>query len=271
MTLGRRRVEIDRGVSPGRKNELRITVWVALAILPLSACCILGGGRKTPTPDRVEPVHDRHGRLIATTEQVRDPKSSKVRTVRRFFTYDNLGRIQEAIEMDIESKIVTTKTDFTYDKQGRVVTHTERTQEPETSKVRTTTRTMAYNRLGQVQDELSKHLESGTVTGKTDYVYDQNGRLMAFTEQIQDPKSPQKQTETHFISYNSLGEVSEEIVIDHETGEITDLEGLRRALAAILSAEFDSILQRLNSEARAWILKAFKVNSSEKLRDRIRK
>lgn len=246
-------------------------VWVALAILPMSAGCIFGGGKRPPASDPIEPVYDRHGRLVASTERVRDPKTSKVRTVRRFFTYDRLGRVQEAIEMDVESKIVVTKTDFTYDKQGRVVTQTERTQDPETSKVRTAIRSMTYNRLGQVQDEVLKDLELGTVTARTDHVYDQQGRLIAYTERTQDSKTSLKQTATHFLAYNGLGEVAEEVVIDHETGGITDLEALRKALAAIASAEFDSILQRLNSEARSLILKAFKAGSSEKLRDKVRR
>jgi hypothetical protein len=64
--------------------------------------------------------------------------------------------------------------------------------------------------------------------------YDKNGKLVAYTEKITDSSAPGKtHTTTHLFKYNSMGNVEEEITVDHETGEISDAEALKNMIGGL--------------------------------------
>ena len=111
----------------------------------------------------------------------------------------------------------------------------------------------------------------GRAAKKTDFVYDQSGRIIGYTEQTRDSKTPVEHAATHIMTYNQLGQVEGEVVIDHETGRISNLEALRETLARMSSTEFDSFFRQLNADARAAILRAFEASSENDLRARIRR
>jgi anthranilate/para-aminobenzoate synthase component I len=79
----------------------------------------------------------------------------------------------------------------------------------------------------------SKTVQRGESAKRTNttYEYDSQGRLVGYTETITENDSPEKTNKfTHILQYNSLGQVSKELIFDHETGEITDVDALRDAL-----------------------------------------
>ena len=89
-------------------------------------------------------------------------------------------------------------------------------------------------------------------------VYDDFGRLIAFTETIESSESSDKftHTHTHFLTYNELGDVVEEIIYDHETGEISDVETLTQMAAAMDEIE----LAVLNQEAQGMCIFNYLLN-----------
>lgn len=122
-----------------------------------------------------------------------------------------------------------------------------------------------YNEHGQITSTLTKTPTGATQTNN--YVYDQNGKAILYTETSWDSSTPSKtHTRSHFFTYDDLGQVENDIVIDRETGTITNIDALLQALATLSSEDYNALFNSLSPQIKNIILHAAKTTSTQNLR-----
>ncbi len=90
--------------------------------------------------------------------------------------------------------------------------------------------------------------------------YDEQGRTIDVHEEVWGSQDADKKTTiTTYHTYNSLGQVAQELTYDHETGEVTDAGALRAQISALSDGDYDStstvwsglrlLIRAINAEA----------------------
>jgi len=86
------------------------------------------------------------------------------------------------------------------------------------------------------------------------YYYDKQGRVIGYTENVTADSSPEKvRTFTHVLVYNNLSNVEKEIIIDHESGNVSDVEALNELfdgndMGSIYQAMYSMLRQAYEQE-----------------------
>ena len=72
-------------------------------------------------------------------------------------------------------------------------------------------------------------------------IYGEHGRTIEVHEEVWGSKDADKKTSiTTYHTYNSLGQVAQELTYNHETGEVTDAGALRAQISALSDGDYDS-------------------------------
>jgi hypothetical protein len=138
-----------------------------------------------------------------------------------------------------------------YNEKGKVTGYSKtNTQDKTTETVTTNT----YNTQGQLINKTETTYDSKshekTIANVKIYNYDTRGRLFGYSEDRVSSDSPdlapkevrtytyysfgevtESYSYTHFISYNSFGQIYKETILNHETGQYTDIESLKNMLS----------------------------------------
>ena len=140
---------------------------------------------------------------------------------------------------------IPTQEPATYNQHGQTTKTNNGTAQTETT----------YDQYGRIKSTrtTTKH----TFTQTKDYTYDSYGREISHVETTWDTSAPNTtHITTHYFTYNSLGQVENEVIIEKETGIITDLTTLKQKLATMTAQEYNTFFNSLPPNIKKLVLNA---------------
>jgi len=217
---------------------------------------------------------DKFKELLKTMDVDTDELKELMRTI----DYNKLAQAisedtysSEILSLFFRHKTITTvRMNTEYDEMGRVEKNTEITYSSETpGLITTTTERHKYDELGRVTEtKVTTHSYGINLDGESieDIEYDDFGRIIGYsytdqdgdTHEVNNIMHDKTTTRTHIFTYNSSGQLEREIVYNHQTGELSDVDALKEMLSKMDADKIKEFLGSFDEDTKELLIKFLK-------------
>ncbi|MFH1905448.1 MAG: hypothetical protein ABIK53_08015 [bacterium] len=207
-----------------------------------------------------------------------DVDTDELKELMRNIDYNKLAQAisedthsSEILSLFFRHKTITTvRMNTEYDEMGRVEKNTEITYSSETpGLITTTTERHKYDELGRVTEtKVTTHSYGINLDGESieDIEYDDFGRMIGYsytdqdgdTHEVNNIMHDKTTTRTHIFTYNSSGQLEREIVYNHQTGELSDVDALKEMLSKMDADEIKEFLGSFDEGTKELLIKFLK-------------